>query len=53
MNQWHVYEYVKAQYMATGQLPHIDEAIEAFPDTDYMLIQEGMAEFRSTIQWGA
>lgn len=43
-NHWHLYEWLKQQYMATGVIPEADEAREAFPELPLEEMGEGYAE---------
>lgn len=53
MNRWHVYEWMKQRFMATGVVPTKEEAWLTFPDTDPEEVHEGFEEFRAVTKWGA
>jgi len=44
-NHWHLYEWLKQRYMATGRVPDPDEARAAFPELPLEEMGEGYTEF--------
>ena len=48
-NRWHLYEWLKRRYMATGRVPNPDEARAEFPELPLEEMGEGYAEFYSVV----
>jgi hypothetical protein len=50
-NRWHVYNWLKHRYMATGFIPNLAEVITEFHDMDHDEIVEGLEEFLSVVNY--
>lgn len=48
-NRWHLYEWLKQQYMATGRMPDDDQARAAFPELPLEEMGEGYTEFMAVV----
>lgn len=48
-NRWHLFEWLKQQYMATGRMPDDDQARAAFRELSLEEMGEGFAEFEATV----
>ena len=48
-NRWHLYEWLKQQYMRTGRIPSADESRAAFPELPLEEMGEGYTEFMAVV----
>lgn len=48
-NRWHLYEWLKQRYMATGRIPDPDEARAAFPELPLEEMGEGYTVFYGVV----
>lgn len=48
-NSWHLYEWLKQRYMASGRIPDMDEARAEFPELSLEEMGEGYLEFENIV----
>ncbi|GIO13561.1 hypothetical protein J19TS2_31160 [Cohnella xylanilytica] len=48
-NRWHLYEWLKQQYMGTGHIPTPDQARAAMPELPLEEMGEGYTEFMAVV----
>lgn len=48
-NHWHLYEWIKQQYMASGRVPEWEKARAEFPELNLEEMGEGYLEFYSVV----
>lgn len=49
-NSWHLYEWLKQQYMRSGRIPTYSEARREFPELSIEEMGDGFTEFRETMK---